>query len=147
MNEPHESLSDDVLDDLLTPLRGVAVPNETRVANRAAVQQALACRIQQPWWRQTVAVPVPVATAAMVALAVSVTAILWPSRTQPSVAHVVSQPIQDRVDERGPSDSSGEENVSSSRWSVTRSYIHSLGLMGSGTDIFEVEIKEKRNES
>ena len=147
MNEPHESLSDDVLNDLLTPLRGVAVPDETRAANRAAVQQALADRIQQPWWRQTVAVPIPVATAAMVALVVSVTVILWPSRTQPSVAKVASQPIQDRFNERGPSASSGEENKSSSSWSVSRSYIHSLGSLGSGRDILEVEIKENRNES
>jgi len=147
MNEPPESLSDDVLNDLLTPLRGVAVPDETRSANRAAVQQALAGRIQLPWWRQTVAVPIPVATAAMVALAISVTAILWPSRTQPSVAQVASQPIQDRFNERGPSASSGEENMSSSSWSVTRSYIQSLGSLGSGRDIFEVEIREKQNES
>ena len=147
MNEPHESLSDDVLNDLLTPLRGVAVPDETRSANRAAVQRALAGRVQLPWWRQTVAVPVPVAAAAMVALVVSVTAILWPSRAQPSVSQVASQPMQERFNERGPSASSGEENKSSSSWSVTRSYIQSLGSLGSGTDNFQVEIKEKRNES
>jgi hypothetical protein len=147
MNEPHESLSDDVLNDLLTPLRDVTVPDETRSANRAAVKRALEGRIQLPWWRQTVAVPVPVAAAAMVALVVTVTAILWPSRTQPSVAQVASQPIQDQFNERGPAASSGEENMSSSSWSVTRSYIQSLGSLGSGRDNFEAEIKEKRNES
>jgi hypothetical protein len=145
MNEPHESLSEDVLDDLLTPLRGVAVPDETRAANRAAVQQALASRIRLPWWRQSVAVPIPVAAAALLALAVSLTAFLWPSRTQPRVA--VAQPIQDRFNERGPSADIGDKNMSSSTWSVTRSYIQSLGLLEGGTEIFEAGIKEKRNES
>jgi len=147
MNEPLDSLSDDVLNDVLTPLRGVTVPDETRLANRAAVRRALESTVQLPWWRRTVAVPVPVAAAAMVALVVTVTAILWPSRTQPSFAHTASEPTQGRFNERGPAASSGEENMSSSKWSVTRSYIQSLVSLGRERDIFEVEIKEKRNES
>lgn len=147
MIEPQDSPSDDVLNDLLTPLRGVAVPDKTQRTNRAAVQQALASRVRLPWWRQTVAVPIPVATAATVALAVSVTAILWLSRTLSSVAQVASLPIPDRFNERVASASSGEENTSSSSWSVTRSYIQSLGSPAVQGDISEVEIKEKRNES
>jgi hypothetical protein len=147
MNESNESLSDDVLNDVLAPYRIINVPDDTRSANRAAVERALIGRPQLTWWRQTVAVPVPIVAAAMLALAVSVAALLWPSRTQPSVAQIVSPPIQDRLNERGPVASSGEEKMSSSSWSVTRSFIKSLGSLGARTDTFESESKEKRNES
>ena len=75
MNEPHEPLSDELLDDLLAPLRAVTLPDEARTANREAVLRALARRAQPPWWRRTVAVPVPVAIAATVAFVV--TAAAW----------------------------------------------------------------------
>jgi hypothetical protein len=145
MNEPHESLSDDMLDNALKPFRDVPIPDQTRVTNRAAVERALASRVQRPWWRKTVAVPLPVAIAATVALAVTGAVAFSQFRAQPRVEQVVSQPIMQQFIEQEPAADFGEKTTSRLGWSVTQSYIQSLISLG-GRDVFEPELKEKRNE-
>jgi hypothetical protein len=70
-----EPSDDPMLDEALSHLKRLEPPLETRIANRKAVAAALAeqnAANQQgplPWWRRSIAVPVPVAAsvAALVA--------------------------------------------------------------------------------
>jgi hypothetical protein len=136
MNESYDFLSDDVLNELLTPYRVVAVPDKAQRTNRAALQRALIGRTQLTWWRQTIAVPVPVAVAAILTVVISLTANLRPARIQSGTAHVASHPTSDQLNQREPVARSENKSVSGSSWSVTRSYIESLGSVVDGTDHF-----------
>jgi hypothetical protein len=147
MNNPDDSLSDEMLDKLLAASRLVAVPDETRAANRAAVERALARHVQLPWWRKTIAVPLPAAIAATVALAVTVTVLFWQSHAQPRGQEVVSQPLEERSALRGSSGGFREEATSRSNWSVTRSYIQTLGAFGNAENHIDLKIREKQDES
>ena len=40
MNDPEESLPDEILNGMLAPLRGVSVPDDVRAANRAAIARS-----------------------------------------------------------------------------------------------------------
>jgi len=72
-----ESDDDRTLHEALSRLRQLEPPPETRIANRAAVAAALdawhAARRQHqlPWWRRSIAVPVPVAASVAVVAALA----------------------------------------------------------------------------
>jgi hypothetical protein len=147
MNDPHESLSDELLDELLAPLRAAPVPGNVCKANREAVQQALERRVQPHWWRRTVAVPLPFAVAAMLMMAFTVAALLWPGertqtvdgeRTRPTQAAVLdgdAAEVVDRVHQLRPT------------WSVTRSYIQSLESLANVRVSLDSLTQEKSDES
>ena len=42
MTDPHDSPSDELLDELLAPFRTISVPDEVRISNRDRVRVALA---------------------------------------------------------------------------------------------------------
>ena len=146
MNEPLEPVPDELLDELLAPLRAVMIPDETRITNRAAIRRALERRVLPPWWRRTMAIPIPVAIAATVAFAIATTASLWPMVAQRRAEQVVSKPIQDRSIEPFSTAEFGDDGTSRSTWTISRSYIQSLG-QGGDQDSLNREVKGKRNES
>jgi hypothetical protein len=148
MNEPPEPLSDEILDNLLAAHRDIAIPHKTQQANRAALKRALARRARPPWWRQTVAVPIPVAIAAMVVLAVAVIGIWWRTPAQPGAPQTVSATLPDRLIATESSAGSNDDRMSRSSWSVARSYLPTVISVGSGNHWLNLELrKEKRNES
>lgn len=63
--------NDDDLRDLLGPLRDAEPTAAMRRANRMAAEQAVVAPTQRPWWRRTVAVPLPAAAAVAAALVVT----------------------------------------------------------------------------
>ena len=83
MNDDHESLSDEAIDKLLAPLRDGGLPRRGAVV-RIAGDSSCACarRGQPPWWRRTVAVPIPLAVAASLAFFVTAAAALWPALSE-----------------------------------------------------------------
>jgi hypothetical protein len=84
MTDNHDSLpapgEDPVLDEALSQLKRLQPPLESRIANRMAVASALdelnamKQRRQLPWWRRTIAVPVPVAACLLVLTTLAVAA-------------------------------------------------------------------------
>jgi hypothetical protein len=151
MNDPPESLPDELF-DLLAPLRAVSVPDEARVANREAVRHALALRAWPPWWRRTVAVPVPIAVAATVMLAISMLAIssaalLWSASARHRADRTATGPMQDRFVETGAASKPGTDYAAGPAWSVTRSYIQSLESLSKTRFSLERDAKEKKDDS
>jgi hypothetical protein len=142
MNDSDESPSDELLEDLLTPFRAVSVPNDVHIANREAMHIALARRRQPPWWRRTVAVPIPAAVAAMATIALALAALLWPSRGPQWVGRERIEPVQVRVIETGPSD-----ELARPAWSVTRTYLQSLEPLAKVKTPLDSHAKEQRDES
>src|SRR5689334_4244864 len=73
MNEYRESLpepdDDTLLEEMLSNLKRLEPPLETRIANRQAVSAALSAfeavkrPRELPWWRRSVSIPVPFAAA------------------------------------------------------------------------------------
>src|SRR5262245_44838464 len=82
MNDPNENFPDELLEDMLQPLRNAQPSAETRAANRSAVQLALAKQLRPAWWRRSIAVPVPVAIAASILLLLATVALARPSLLQ-----------------------------------------------------------------
>jgi hypothetical protein len=126
MNDPHENLPDELLEDLLQPLRSVQPSDETQSANRKAVRQALATNIRPAWWRQTIAVPVPLAIAASVALMFAVVILVRPSAVlrsseQPSPISAAEQanPVMRELE------SVPNEPITPA-WTIQRSFIRTL---------------------
>ena len=147
MNDPHESLPDELIDDMLAPLRAVILPDEVRSANREAVQRALARRAQPPWWRRTVAVPVPVAIAATVALIVTAAVTFWPSFGRQTVEREALRPPRTDVVEIDASASDDLDRATGPGWSVTRSYILSIESLAKVRESFPPDATEKRNDT
>jgi hypothetical protein len=147
MNDPDEFLPDELLDDLLAPLRAVSVPDEARAANREAVRHALALRARPPWWRRTVAVPVPVAIAATVTLALAVAALLWPSWGPTRVDREATRPMQHQFIQTDAPAIGDRDDLAGPAWSVTRSYIQSLESLANARVPLDSHVKEKRDDS
>lgn len=147
MNESNEFLSDEMLNDLLSPFRDLTVPEETRAANQAAVKLALAASVRPAWWRRSVAVPLPAAIAAAAVLAIAVPASLWPSRGPSAIHQAITPSNPPRLAERAGPSHGGEEKALRSDWSATRSYIQTLGALGGGGQTFEFQTKDDRDDS
>lgn len=147
MNDPSESLPDELLEDLLAPLRAVNISDEVRAANRDAVRRALTRRERPPWWRRTVAVPVPVAIAATVMLAVTAAALFWLVTAPQKADRRATGPMQDRFVETGSASKPGKDYVGGPTWSVTRSYIQSLQSPDKLQVPLHLHPKEPRDES
>lgn len=75
--EPDDDLR---LETLLSPLKRIELPLETRIANRLAVTAALRSfqavnrAGRWPWWRRSVSIPLPLAAALVMLAAVSLAA-------------------------------------------------------------------------
>jgi hypothetical protein len=137
MNDANDPLSDEAIDDLLGPLRTANLPDELRSSNRDAVRRALERRARPPWWQRSIAVPVPLAIAASLALFVTAAAALWPTLGQ---AADKDTPVPRR-------ESVVESDTAIPRWSVTRSYILSIESLAQFQNSFLPEATEDRNES
>ncbi len=137
MNDTNEPLSDDTIEGLLGPLRTANLTDEVRSANRWAVRRALQRRAYPPWWRRSVAVPMPLAVAALLALVVTAVASLWPALGNPIHADAPSPPRESVVE-------SGSESPG---WSVTRSYILSIESLARMQESFRAQITENRNDT
>jgi hypothetical protein len=146
MNDPHESLSDELLDELLAPLRAAPVPGNVCIANREAVQQALERRVQPHWWRRTVAVPLPFAVAAMLMMAFTVAALLWPGERTHLVGGELTRPTKAAVLEGNPAERVDRDHQVTT-WSITRSYIQSLESLANVRVSSDSLTQEKRDES
>jgi hypothetical protein len=136
MNEPDDSLTEEVIHELLAPLRGVSCPEEVRRANRRAIELALARRLRTPWWRRSVSVPLPLAIAASVLLMVTAVALLWPSAN-------ASKVINTHLPRRSATAAYQERPA----WSVSRSYILSIDSLSRMENSFRPNSKEERNDS
>jgi hypothetical protein len=144
MNEPEEILSEDALDDLLAALREVTVPEEVQAANRARISRALARHARPAWWRRTVAVPVPIAIAATLAIVAATVALLFPPADQRVVKTIAPQ---GQVAATGVKPSVAAGRSSPANWSVTRSYLQSIKSFAAGQLPSDFDIKEKRDDS
>jgi hypothetical protein len=145
MNENDESLPDEQIVDALAPLREVSAPEQVRAANRATIAQALARHTRRPWWQRTVAVPVPVAIAASLAIVSTTVALLLPSfgrqSSERSASQVTAVPVAATA---AVSDS---DDLSLGAWSMTRSYIQTIEWVPSGRVNLGFETKENRDDS
>ncbi len=126
MNDPHENLPDELLENLLQPLRDIEVPAEAQSSNRSAVRQALATRARPAWWQRTIAVPVPVAIAASIVLLLAAASIVRPSATghatdQPSPSVAVQQ-----ANHAQPETTPASHETAVPTWTVQRSFIRTL---------------------
>jgi hypothetical protein len=126
MNDPHDNLPDDVLEDLLQPLRSVELPVKARLANRDSVRQALAARLHPAWWRRTVAVPVPVAIAASIILVLAAITLIRPSAAGATVEQPAPLAATQQTDHAAPEKNSGIVKSTKSAWSIQRSFIRTL---------------------
>lgn len=129
MNDPEEILPDELLDEqlaeLLAPFRDAAVPHEVRARNRAAVAQALARNAPAPWYRRTVAVPLPLAIAASVAIIAASIALLLPA-AEPIATHNTDQLPQAQAVATNVKVEFAEPDSTQPRWTVSRSYLSSI---------------------
>jgi hypothetical protein len=116
MNDANDPLSDEAIEDLLGPLRTANLPDELRSANLDAVRRALERRACPPWWQRSIAVPVPLAIAASLALLVTAAAALWPSLGKETDKDTPVPQRENVVD----------SDTAIPRWSITRSYILSI---------------------
>src|SRR5437868_804055 len=95
MNDPHDYLpeadDDPLLAEIISHLKRLEPPLETRVANRVAVAAELsrlldANRKQRlPWWRRSIAIPVPLAASLLVLAALVLPSILRDRQKQPAM--------------------------------------------------------------
>jgi hypothetical protein len=122
MNDPHENVPDELIEDLLQPFRNVLPPTETQSANREAVRQALAMQIRPAWWRKTVAVPVPLAIAASVALLFAATFSYVSAFRSSGERRTAAQPAKPAAQEFDLDPKEPTAPV----WTVERSFIRTL---------------------
>jgi hypothetical protein len=111
MTENHESLpepgDEPILDEALSHLKRLQPPLESRIANRAAVATALdelnavKQRSQLPWWRRSIAVPVPVAASVLLLTTLAVSANFRGGREQLPL-QVSEQDKQSSIAQRVP---------------------------------------------
>jgi hypothetical protein len=144
MIDPQESPSDEQIEEMLAPLRAVKLPDQAHAVNMAAVRRALSLRTRSVWWQRTVAVPVPLAIAATVALAFTTVAMLRPLGNPPKPDAEGARPTQAKVIVSGPATNSGSGLAVNASWSMSRSYIDSLA----NAHAFAItDSKEKRDAS
>jgi len=145
MNDPDESLPDEMLSDLLKPFREATIPAMAQRANRLSVERALVKQVRPPWWRRSIAVPIPAAIAATIALIVATAALLLPLPNQTDVAQGSLNLVADRKSENSSSAISVLNTPTRPAWHVTQSYIQSLQSVAGA--FVESKAKENRNDS
>jgi hypothetical protein len=106
MNDRGDEFSDDVDDrtteDLLSCLKQIELPMETRLANRAAIAAELfrlasvTSGRRLPWWKRTIAVPVPLVLG-MALLIAAAFLFPWVQRREPAVAVAGSHDTRSRA--------------------------------------------------
>lgn len=102
---PPEPGDDPILDEALSHLKRLQPPLESRIANRMAVATALdelnAVKQQRPlpWWRRSIAVPVPVAASVAVLSAIAFASSF---RGGPAQLHVSERVSQSPIAQRAP---------------------------------------------
>jgi hypothetical protein len=126
MNDPHENLPDELLEDLLQPLRSVEPPIEARLANRDSIRQALAARMRPAWWQRTVAVPLPVAIAASIILLLTAVTLILPSATGDTVEKSPPLAATQQTNHATPETNSVAGDSTTPAWSIQRSFIRTL---------------------
>ncbi len=136
MNDDSEHSDDDAIRSLLSPLRAVQPSDEVCLANRDAVRRELDRRASLPWWRRSVAVPMPVAIAASLALVVAAAVSLRPALGKAADSNEPPQHTE-RVD----------FNSETPGWRITQSYILSIESLAQFQNAFRPETTEDRNES
>ncbi|HEX3601206.1 MAG TPA: hypothetical protein VHU84_13735 [Lacipirellulaceae bacterium] len=147
MNENDECLPEEVITDSLAPLREMSVPEEIGVANRAAIARALARHTRRPWWQRTVAVPVPVALAATLAIFAASIALVAPVLNRREVERTAVRLTTNQIVEPEKMRDVGSGESVSSTWTVTRSYLQSIESLATPRVPVDFEIKENRNDS
>jgi hypothetical protein len=147
MNESEGPLNDEMLGELLAPLRDVSIPDNVQTANRYAIARALERNIRPVWWRRSVAVPMPVAIAATVAIVAASVALLVPAVAQKSVGHQVTQTSEARVVAIESDGGLQPAEASPGSWRITRSYIQSLSSLGTTRVVVDFDTKENRDDS
>jgi hypothetical protein len=138
MNEPDDPLTEEMIDELLAPLRGVDCPVEVQRANRLAIELGLARRLSIPWWHRTVAVPIPLAIAASLLLMVTAGALLWPATSGSAIT------LDSPAPQRNAGAAASEE---SSAWRLSRSYILSIDSLSRMENSVRADLKEEQNDS
>jgi hypothetical protein len=147
MNEPDEPLSDDTLQELLKPFRDATVPAAAQIANRLAVQQALSKQARPAWWRRSIAVPIPLAIAATIALVVTIAALLQPSSARQTAVNGRPGPMSEPIAAATSKSHSNSDNSPRPAWHITQTYIHSLPALIGPIRVVEANAKENRNDS
>jgi hypothetical protein len=137
MNDPADLPPDEKFDEWLAPLRAVECPSDVRRANRQAIENALSRHTQPPWWRRSVAVPMPMAVAASLALVVTAVAALWPAfgKSLDTQRHALHHSAQATSTEEVP------------RWRITQSYILSIESLAKTQEAFRPNVAEYRNDT
>lgn len=103
-----EPSDDPILEELLSHLKRLEPPLETRIANRMAIAAELSTlrtvtrQRQLPWWRRSLSIPVPIAASLVVLAAFVLPSSFrgWQERTPNHVAAPV-QPVEDAADGQG----------------------------------------------
>jgi hypothetical protein len=108
MSDPKDFLAQpvekDELEALLSPLKGLEPPLDARLTNRRAVAAALNSEdrqpeltlnqnSRQPWWRRTVAVPVPLALGLALLMMLTLFSTIQGWRPRPAKAPVVRDEV------------------------------------------------------
>jgi hypothetical protein len=112
MNDHHDSLpepgDDPMLEEVLSRLKRLEPPLETRIANRMAVAAELSAssnvnrQRHLPWWRRSISVPVPIAASLVVLAAFALQSSFrgWQERPPMHVSGP-NQPVEGAADVRG----------------------------------------------
>jgi hypothetical protein len=146
MTDPNEILPDELLEDILQPLRSVEVPADAKSTNRVAVMQSLAARVRPAWWQRTIAVPVPVAIAASILLLLAGISLVRPF----TAGRAIEQSTQ-ISSAQPPNDAKQETSVVSNEantaaWSIRRSFIRTL-TSSTGSEFVASNALENRDDS
>ncbi|TWT88606.1 hypothetical protein Mal64_20910 [Pseudobythopirellula maris] len=120
MNEPEEKRIDQSIEEALAPFCDASPPESVRSANRAAVRRALSPEPAAPWWRQSIAVPLPAAVAAATLLVAATASALWPRGVE-TLADPDTAPATLARQPLGGGDPSGQWD-----WTVSHHYIDSI---------------------
>jgi len=136
MNAEHDSSpqpnDDRLLAEMLSPLKGLEPPLETRIANRQAISTALSSfpAINQqrnlPWWRRSILIPVPLAAALVLLLAVMGYANVRSWRAPP--AAVVAAPSHRAAQAASKTSTAQAPNISHYQSDI---YLCGVGLLSS----------------
>jgi hypothetical protein len=136
MNDPADLPPDEKFDVWLAPLRAVECPLEVQRTNRQAIDEALMRSPRSPWWRRSVAIPIPVAIAASLALVVAAAVSLRPALAQTAGS---SEPRQTAARADYTPENPG--------WHFTRSYIFSIESFAQDRHSLRPAVTEDRDES
>jgi hypothetical protein len=146
MNDAEEDNADEVIRELLAPLRNVMIPAVVRDANRETIQRALSHRSRPAWWRRTVGVPLPLATAATVAIVATTIALVFQIANQQAPDGVIAQSQRDRFSINSTPTTVADGGAVGS-WTITRSYIQTLQSLATSQVPADFDTKENRDES